>query len=136
MARNKEKKKPKFMRYMNTMFDCGKRVDRDCIVQPQLHKDLSGVNLYKESDNGDIMELIRQAKARKCGGVKVDVDSKGNLVLKTTPLEAPERSYSVGVGRIGKIDEEAPCDFKESDVNKYLYRRCASYTLLKGNVLY
>jgi hypothetical protein len=25
------------------------------------------------------------------------------------------RSYSVGIGKIGKIDEEKPCSFKEDD---------------------
>ncbi|KAL2537227.1 uncharacterized protein Fot_18618 [Forsythia ovata] len=144
MGRNKEKKQNKFIHfmtapirilikarefYMNTMFDCAKRIDQTCVVQPQLHRDLSGVGLFKEGDNGDVMEIIRRASARNGGGVRVDVDGKGNLLLKPPSVEAAERSYSVGVGRIGRIDEEAPCDFKESDVNKYLYRRCASYAV-------
>ncbi|CAI9781832.1 unnamed protein product [Fraxinus pennsylvanica] len=140
MARNKEKKQNKFFHFMTApirilTFVCAKRIDQDRVVQPQLCKD-SGVNLSKESDNRDIMELIRQASARKGGGVRVDVDSNGNLVLKKPPVEVAERSYSIGVGRIGRIDEEVPCDFRESDVNKYLYRKCPSYVISKGNALY
>ncbi|CAA2990402.1 Hypothetical predicted protein [Olea europaea subsp. europaea] len=137
MARNKGKKQNKFIHFMTApirilTFDCARKIDRDRIVQTQSHKD-TGFNLPKESDDGDIMELIRQAAARKGSGIRVDVDSKGNLVLKKQPVEAAERSYRIGVGRIGRIDEEVSCDFIESDVNNYLYRKCPSYAILKGN---
>lgn len=73
-------------------------------------------------DDQDLQELIRLAlSSKKGGGMRVEVDSEGNLVWENT--EADGRSYGAGVGRMGRIDEDRTCEFKEIDVNKILYTR-------------
>ncbi|KAA8519330.1 hypothetical protein F0562_013586 [Nyssa sinensis] len=47
------------------------------------------------------------------------------------------RSYSVGLGRIGTIDEDKPCDFVEEEFvmkTDFLFPRSRSYAVAKRNV--
>lgn len=39
------------------------------------------------------------------------------------------RSYSVGLGKIGRIDEDKPCDFEEDEVSLPLYSRSRTYAV-------
>ncbi|KAK4357783.1 hypothetical protein RND71_023393 [Anisodus tanguticus] len=50
--------------------------------------------------------------------------------LKKQTIESNWRSYSIGVGRLGRIDENKPCDFKELDVNMIVYPRSRSYAIV------
>lgn len=45
------------------------------------------------------------------------------------------RSYSVGLGKIGRIDEEKPCDFEEDEASLRgdMYIRSASYAVGRTN---
>lgn len=50
-------------------------------------------------------------------------DSKKQMIEYSTST-----SYSTGVGRLGRIDENKPCDFNELDINKVIYPRFTSYS--------
>ena len=51
---------------------------------------------------------------------------------------AMRRSYSVGLGKIGKIDEDRACSFREDeeDANEYLYNRSRSHAIRRKVVYY
>ncbi|KAK6777916.1 hypothetical protein RDI58_024634 [Solanum bulbocastanum] len=57
---------------------------------------------------------------------------KPQQLPKSTELKKQStwRSYSTGVGRLGRIDENKPCDFNESDVHNVVYPRSRSHSIV------
>ncbi|KAG8368495.1 hypothetical protein BUALT_Bualt15G0051600 [Buddleja alternifolia] len=106
--------------YKNTLCDCNQGSVINCTVtsqKTQLSKK-DDVGSSKEIDDEDLRDLMRLLSSRKGGGAKVDVDSEGNLVWRKPSREAVvEGSYSGGVGKMGRIDEDKPCVFNEVDLN-------------------
>ncbi|KAK1359066.1 hypothetical protein POM88_043540 [Heracleum sosnowskyi] len=124
--------------YTNTLCDCGRlghvgQVASYVTLPHQLsHSQFSrSSSSFKESkDIEDLRELIR-VMTLKNSTAKNRTESDDRRKLKATVDNGRSgRSYSVGVGRIGRIDEDAPCDFVEVvDINKSTYPRCRSYAL-------
>ncbi|ESR36011.1 hypothetical protein CICLE_v10029735mg [Citrus x clementina] len=70
--------------------------------------------------------MLRQATCKRIIGREVGL----NLQRQTEVIEATtmRKSYSVGVGKIGRIDEDKACSFEEN----LLYPRSKSHAI--GNV--
>lgn len=100
--------------YMKTMFDCAQQVGQvgsvvTCTIPHQIPPQLP-----KSFNNNN-------------------ENSRRNREVKKQTTESTLRSYSTGVGRLGIIDENKPCDFKEMDVNKIVCPRSRSFpTLSRG----
>ncbi|KAJ4716120.1 3-isopropylmalate dehydratase large subunit like [Melia azedarach] len=78
-----------------------------------------GVNNSDKVNDEKLRELLRQVSSkRSIGGV-----AKLNLQLGSVGNNGVGRSYSVGIGKIGRIDEEKPCYFEED----LLYPRSRSH---------
>ncbi|KAL2513553.1 uncharacterized protein Fot_27524 [Forsythia ovata] len=118
------------------MLECAGRIDQGsiiCSTGPQVFQLPKKFSLSSTKGSN---QLIRLASARH-GSTKINVvGSEGNLAFKKPAVEAVVgRSYNVGVGRIERIDEDKPCEFKEVDVDKFLYPRSKSYAICQGNVV-
>lgn len=114
--------------YGKAVCGCGGGTDRrsivvDCTV-PRKH----------EIDGEDLRGLMHLLSMGKGGGAAVDVDSEGNIVWRKPA--AAETSYGGGVGRIGRIDEEKPCCFKQVDVFNNFYSRTNPYAINIRNLAY
>ncbi|CAI9769170.1 unnamed protein product [Fraxinus pennsylvanica] len=124
------------------MFECAGRIDQGSIISstaPQAFQLPKNFNLRssKRSKNDDSRGLTRLASSRPGSGAKINaVDSEGNIAsTKPAVKAAVGMSYSVGIGRIGRIDEDRPCEFKEIDVDKFLYPRGRTNAICQGNVV-
>lgn len=136
--------------YMKTMFDCAGRISEGSVVvgysaPPQvscLPRNFSGSSLKEGRDVEDLREFIRVMSMRNNNNnginVMTDIGGRGDVEWRKQAVEGGVgrvgRCYSVGVGRIGRIDEELPCDFEEVDVKKDVFSRCKSYAITKRNV--
>ncbi|KAM7474768.1 hypothetical protein LguiB_022011 [Lonicera macranthoides] len=126
--------------YMKTMFDCAGRIGEGsvvvgCSAPPQvshLPRNFSGSSLKEGRDMEDLRELIRVMSMRNnnSNGINVmtEISGKREVEWRKQAVEGGVggvgRCYSVGVarvGRIGRIDEELPCDFEEVDVKKDVF---------------
>ncbi|XP_027109806.1 uncharacterized protein LOC113759218 [Coffea eugenioides] len=134
--------------YMNSMFDCAARIGDNtvvnCGIAPQVSQQLPrnfSVNSSKDSKQEDeLRELIRAVSTKLSeanAGIKtIDPQLQRPITSVKLPAKAAEkRSYSVGIGRIGRIDEDMPCDFKEADSPIYAYPRCKSYAVTSRNAV-
>ncbi|KAJ0011149.1 hypothetical protein Pint_33642 [Pistacia integerrima] len=100
--------------YVKGMQDCNARV-------VHLSKSLS-VNSSKPIDDEEFRELLRAA-------------SRKNM-QRTKQSGGMGRSYSVSMGKMGRIDEEEPCAFEEDGSNSkadVLYPRSRSYAVNRRN---
>ncbi|XP_059638419.1 uncharacterized protein LOC132280420 [Cornus florida] len=92
--------------------------------------------LRKRNDDDDIRELFRTVSMSK-----VELDSH-RQPGRRQPVVGPNgigRSYSVGLGKIGTIDEDKPCDFGEEEFimkSDFMFARSRSYAVTKKNVGY
>ncbi|KZV38836.1 hypothetical protein F511_32403 [Dorcoceras hygrometricum] len=111
--------------YMDTMCNCS-RLENGGIINCTIPQTAPITRPKSHGPDGqDLQELMRLAvSSKKGGGTMVEVDSEGNLVCKKSGADG--RSYGAGVGRMGRIDEERTCDFKEIDVTKIWYTRSFS----------
>ncbi|KAK9284177.1 hypothetical protein L1049_025181 [Liquidambar formosana] len=90
------------------------------------------VNSSKSNNDEDLRELVRAASTRSLGK-KVELDllrRQQPVTGKSSPASGPNnvpRSASVGIGR---IDEDAPCEFGEDvKVKTDVYPRSRSYAV-------
>lgn len=114
--------------YMNSMFHCARRIGENTVVNcgvapqvpQQLPRNFSVSSSQDSKQEEEFRELIR-AVSTKLAEAKVEIKTVDQLKKPSMgPTNVVEkRSYSVGIGRIGRIDEEMPCDFKEADANAY-----------------
>lgn len=118
--------------YRNCLCDCSGNVHESSIIKysvPQkgekLQKTHNSVSSSKEFYDDDLQDLMQMLSSKNGAGAKVDVDAEGNLVWKKPRVL--DSSYSMGVGRIGRIDENESCSFNEMDAHKKMIRR--SYSL-------
>ena len=100
--------------YVKSMVDCARRVGHGAVVG----KPIARVTRLPNDD-----EVLRQLP-RKVS--KRNVDNKASFdmhrqqeVIRKPYMDASAvgRSFSVGLGKIGRIDEDKPCYFEEDDVN-------------------
>lgn len=157
MKSDKRKKQPKIMYYLsaplrlfssfrefytNTLCDCGRighvgQMASYVTLPHQLsHSEFSRSSSFKESkDIEELRELIRVMTLKNTTKNRTNTDHQRKLKAIVDNGRSG-RSYSVGVGKIGRIDEDAPCDFVEVvDINKSAYPRCRSYALASRRVL-
>ncbi|KAJ0010215.1 hypothetical protein Pint_34514 [Pistacia integerrima] len=100
--------------YVKGMQDCNAQV-------VHLSKSLS-VNSSKPIDDEEFRELLRAASRKRAERTK----QSGGM----------GRSYSVSMGKMGRIDEEGPCSFEEDGSNSkadVLYPRSRSYAVNRRN---
>ncbi|XWS68147.1 hypothetical protein CRYUN_Cryun04dG0066300 [Craigia yunnanensis] len=135
--------------YVKSILDCSGRVGYgggiDYHTPPaasHLPKSFS-VNSSKASDDEESRKLLRAASKR---GIDSKVEQKmqqqqsckkhanvgsgGNMGM---------RSYSVGIGKIGRIDEDKPCSFEEDEVDAMavlLYPRSRSHAVRRNLIVY
>ena len=113
--------------YMRSMMDCSGGVGYGGIVGcPALQVSCLPKSLSVDSPkgkDGELRELMGRISRRSNGGSREEMERRNGVGV---------RSYSVGIGKIGRIDEEKPCEFVEDDDGKLkaelLYprsRRCA-----------
>lgn len=145
--KSKGKKKTKFMQimsspvvllskardsYINSFNGCVNDVGRGgavvCLVSHVSHmpKNFS-CGSFKSRGDEKLTEMLREATCKRITGSEAGL----NLQRQTEVIEATAmgKSYSVGVGKIGRIDEDKPCSFEEN----LLYPRSKSHAI--GNVL-
>ncbi|KAM7524824.1 hypothetical protein LguiA_014726 [Lonicera macranthoides] len=109
------------------------------VGSPPIPKNFGGTTRKENSTTNNsegLKELPRSASERSIGG-------RAEFARRQSMAGAVggrvERSYSVGLGRIGTIDEESPCDFgeeKDAGVNiDFLFSRSRSSAInAKRNV--
>ncbi|WOH04818.1 hypothetical protein DCAR_0624230 [Daucus carota subsp. sativus] len=120
--------------YTNTLCDCGRighvgQMASYVAIPHQLsHSSFSRSSSFKESkDIEDLRELIRVMTLKNTEKHRTNAND-GRKVKAIVDNSSSGRSYSGGVGQIGRIDEDAPCEFVQVvDVNKSSYPRCRSY---------
>lgn len=127
--------------YMNSFMDCASRIDYSgptvggptAQVPTQLPKSFS-VNSLANNHDLQCMSLSRSVS-------RSEVEKPG-IMSKNCPANAMQsnyamgmRSYSVGIGVIGRIDEDEPCSFEE-DKGDFLHPKCRSYATKRKVVYY
>ncbi|XP_044508808.1 uncharacterized protein LOC123227750 [Mangifera indica] len=84
------------------------------------------VNSSKPIDDEEIRELLRTA-SRKNMESKMKLNQSGGM----------RRSYTVGAGKMGRIEEEEPCTFEEDgSKGEVLYPRSRSYAVNRKNFIH
>lgn len=142
--------------YTNTLCDCAGRISHGSMVVgytalphqishlPRTFSGTSSSSVKESKDIEDLRELIRVMTMRNniisTGNNynRMETDSRRRL-RAAVEGGGSGRSYSFGVGRIGRIDEDMPCDFMEVvDINKnnIMYPRCRSYAITNRNVVF
>ncbi|KAH6773147.1 hypothetical protein C2S51_011551 [Perilla frutescens var. frutescens] len=117
--------------YGKALCNCDRRRSVVNCTVPQTTRKYN-VGPSKEIDGEDLRGLMHLLSMGKGGGAKVDVDSEGNIVWRKPA--AAESSYGGGVGKIGRIDEDKPCCFKDVDVFNKLYSRSGSINNIAINI--
>ncbi|XP_022745071.1 uncharacterized protein LOC111295705 [Durio zibethinus] len=127
--------------YMKSIEDCAGRVGHGggvvCSAPPsasRLPKSFC-VNSSKAKDDEEFTQLLRAVSKRGIDS-KVVQKMQQSRMKKTNMGSAGGilgmRSYSVGVGKIGRIDEDKPCSFEEDEIDAMadlLYRPSRSYAV-------
>ncbi|XVF44960.1 hypothetical protein PTKIN_Ptkin02bG0165000 [Pterospermum kingtungense] len=125
--------------YMKSIQDCAGGIGYGggvaCPTAPEaspLPKSFS-VNSSMAGHDEELRQLVRAASKRGIDSCKVrhsmkqgNVGYGGNMGM---------RSYSVGVGKIGRIDEDKPCSFEEDEADA-LYPRSQSYAVRRNHIVY
>ncbi|XP_059650057.1 uncharacterized protein LOC132295794 [Cornus florida] len=130
--------------YTKTMFDCAGRIGEGSVVACHTAQvshiptkfDVYLSNVKKEDDH--VRELLRAVPNKR--------ELDGRIMESNVPQGQPAgmgcgRSYSVGVGRIGRIDEDKSCDFEEDELvvkgkEDLFHTRSRSYAVTKRNPVY
>ncbi|KAK3035699.1 hypothetical protein RJ639_033401 [Escallonia herrerae] len=117
--------------YMKTMFDCAGRIGEGSVVAGCALPQMTRLCSFKQMDNEDLRALIRVASTRTLRSkVERDLGRQVEWQKPAAGARVVGRSYSVGVGKIGRIDEDLACDFVEVEGNKnVVYPRCRSYAV-------
>ncbi|XWS63018.1 hypothetical protein CRYUN_Cryun06bG0060600 [Craigia yunnanensis] len=107
----------------------------------RLRKSFS-VNSSMESNDEEFKQLLRAASKR---GIDIKVEQKlqQQSRMKQSNVESGRnmgmRSYSVGIGKIGRIDEDKPCTFEEDEVDAMadlLYPRSGSHAVRRNVIVH
>ncbi|KAK2976938.1 hypothetical protein RJ640_018621 [Escallonia rubra] len=116
---------------MKTMFDCSGRIGEGSVVGGCALPQMTRLCSFKQMDDEDLRALIRVVSTRNLRSkVERDLGRQVEWQKPATGARVVGRSYSVGVGKIGRIDEDLPCDFVEVEGNKNIvYPRCRSYAV-------
>ncbi|OMO73854.1 hypothetical protein CCACVL1_17109 [Corchorus capsularis] len=78
-------------------------------------------------DDEELRRLLRAASKRQ-------MQQQSSMKQRNM---AAMRSYSVGIGRIGRIDEDKPCSFEEDDsMEDLMYSRSRSHAFRRNLIVY
>ncbi|OMO63393.1 hypothetical protein COLO4_32491 [Corchorus olitorius] len=101
----------------------------------RLPKSFSVNSSRGSGDDEELRRLLRAASKRRSGMEIGKVERK--MQQQKQPNMAAMRSYSVGIGRIGRIDEDKPCSFEEDDsMEDLMYSRSRSHAFRRNLVVY
>ncbi|KAI5576872.1 hypothetical protein BDE02_09G075000 [Populus trichocarpa] len=133
--------------YTKSMWNCAGKVGNGSFVggpTPQavtLPKSFSvkpDPNTYRDEVLKGILKSL--AKKRDDDHQIIDSNMDGNGEVKQTTLGSSGRvgrSYSVGVGKIGRIDEDKPCSFREdNNLKADSYTRSKSHAVSRKSIEY
>ncbi|KAK4386435.1 hypothetical protein Sango_2514100 [Sesamum angolense] len=131
--------------YVDSMvsFD-GKVASANVVACPVTHisnlpKNFGRQNSTKLDDKKNLEELYRSI-SRKYNWSSTEFDKTGpnGRGWKINGPGAMDRSYSVALGKIGRIDEEQPCDFQDDGTmtSDILFTRSRSHAVETKNVFY
>ncbi|KAJ9175093.1 hypothetical protein P3X46_013675 [Hevea brasiliensis] len=109
--------------YMKSMVECGGRVGYTTVVfggpavsqSVYLPRSFSFVGSSSQGTNQN--EEFGQFLQRSTRRESLNMNNMQRLEVRRTAIECSDigRSYSVGLGKIGRIDEEKPCSFREDE---------------------
>ncbi|XVF01405.1 hypothetical protein REPUB_Repub04eG0086500 [Reevesia pubescens] len=137
--------------YIQSIKDCAGRVNYSGGVVFTSHPAASrlpksySVDSSKANDDEEFRRLLRAASKR---GIDSKVEQKlqqqqQSRMKPTTTGSAGGimgmRSYSVGIGKIGRIDEDKPCSFEEDEVDAMadlVYPRSRSHAFRRNLIVY
>lgn len=86
------------------------------LIMPQVYPVPGKYNSSGSTKEKRSSELIRVTSTRNAEGNTSESNGGGRSRLSAaTENGSCQRSYSIGVGQIGRIDEDGPCDFVETD---------------------
>ncbi|CAK9145497.1 unnamed protein product, partial [Ilex paraguariensis] len=91
----------------------------------------------KSKDKDELMELFGSISRWNIGSKEeTDVQGVNERRGAVTGYNGMGRSFSVGLGRIGTIDEEKPYDYEEEEINviDILFSRSRSYAVSNRRV--
>ncbi|KAK1352162.1 hypothetical protein POM88_023613 [Heracleum sosnowskyi] len=120
--------------YVNTCYDCAGRIGEGSVAMtglvifPQVYPmpgNCSGSSSSTKDKRSteSSRELIRVINR---GNAKGNIwEGKSSAASESGSCQ---RSYGIGLGQIGRIDEDAPCDFVETNASNksMIYPRCKS----------
>lgn len=86
-------------------------------------------------DDEDYKELLRSVSKRNEERLRATGMGVGPGYGNGTGLGAM-RSYSVGIGKIGKIEEDKPCEFEEVNRAEVIYPRSRSHAVGREKFTY
>ncbi|XP_048231956.1 uncharacterized protein LOC125370455 [Ricinus communis] len=129
--------------YMKSMQDCAGKIGYGAVtfggpaVSESVYLPKSFSVSYTQSGSCNNEELRQLLRRRRSVIQSSNMHIAQREVRVTTMVSCDEgRSYSVGLGRIGRIDEDRPCSFKEGDdKDADLYLRSRSHAL-RRNIVY
>ncbi|KAK4421026.1 hypothetical protein Salat_2053100 [Sesamum alatum] len=128
--------------YVDSMvsFD-GKVASANVVACPVTHtsnlpKNFGRQNSTKSDDNEVLEELYRSISRKYSWSSMETVPYRRGW--ETNGYSAMDRSYSVALGKIGRIDEEQPCEFQEDAtvINDIPFARSRSHAVHTKNVFY
>ncbi|GLT47394.1 hypothetical protein SLA2020_210960 [Shorea laevis] len=120
--------------YMKGMDDCASRLGNGGVMGgPGLHvsqlpKSFSVKSSRSSDGDEELRELLRSASKR---AMECKARQETKNVRESAGMQGM-RSYSVGIGKIGRIDEDKPCSFEEDVV----YPRSRSCAVRRNVVVY
>lgn len=120
--------------YVKGLMDCATRVDYSIVGGPtaQVLTPLpKSFYVYSSVDDHHVQSTSSSRLAlRTSPGSEVEESGTASKIRRGNDLQSKYvmamRSYSVGVGVMGRIDEDKCCSF-EDDMGDFLYTRCRSY---------
>ncbi|GFY89505.1 hypothetical protein Acr_06g0014450 [Actinidia rufa] len=132
--------------YMKRLFDCASKhglSGANAVCPAPLVPRNPSVGSTNEVVHGEeVRELVRVVSKRDVAGTRVEILKVDGLKEEGKPTVGAigvGRSYSVGIGRIGRIDEDKPCEFEEEEGhhvqangnirNQQLYPRSKTYVV-------
>ncbi|KAI5604064.1 hypothetical protein BDE02_01G260300 [Populus trichocarpa] len=131
--------------YMKSMWSCVGRGGNGSFVcgstaEAMILPKCFSVKPNPNANNDEVLKGILESMAKKTlrHQIESNMDGNGEVIKQTTvePSGRVGRSYSVGVGKIGRIDEDRPCSFREDDNLKADWYISKSHAISRKSIGY
>jgi hypothetical protein len=131
--------------YMKSMWSCVGRGGNGSFVcgptaEAMIMPKCFSVKPNPNANNDEVLKGILESMAKKTLRHQIEstMDGNGEVIKQTTvePSGRVGRSYSVGVGKIGRIDEDRPCSFREDDNLKADWYISKSHAISRKSIGY